>query len=159
VFTEFEVYVHLPEAVVPGRVRGWLQLGQPGWDGKEQVRRRAESVESFFAKPLADWKMAGSKGRVLGPGLAVEKTKVWEEERGAESYVEYVPDSESEGNGELVERTAEGDVRRWRRFRRRGGDRLPERRVQRSRVRRSGARNRDVSDAEVCAGVARGDCR
>jgi len=73
-FKEFEVFLVLPEAVRPGRIRGWLNLPQHGWTVLEETRGRKQSGRKFFHLPLAVWGTAGSSGRVLGPGFAAKAT-------------------------------------------------------------------------------------
>jgi hypothetical protein len=68
-FTEYEVYLLLPEAVRPGMVRGWLALGRFGWSVDERARGPKESGSKFFAKPLKEWNQPNSVGKLLGRGF------------------------------------------------------------------------------------------
>jgi hypothetical protein len=69
VFTEFEVYLILPEGCVPGRVRNWLSLGERGWSHTEELPKRSQQVALFFDVPLNQWKRSHKSGSSFGPGL------------------------------------------------------------------------------------------
>jgi hypothetical protein len=69
VFRQYEVYVSLPEAVIPGRERNWLGLARFGWRVKEELPRKNEDVSEFFNKALEQWTLFQGCARVFGPGL------------------------------------------------------------------------------------------
>lgn len=94
-FSEFTVYVHLPQAVLPGRLREHARLAQPGWILREYARRLRQSPQQFFAEVTTGWQQAGCVERVLGPGLVPYSSG---QAGMSKKYggVKFVPDTEAE---------------------------------------------------------------
>jgi hypothetical protein len=81
-FGVFEVYIHLAEAMVPGRVDGWLSIEEPGWQVSEHVRKKHVSADAYFEMPLRVWKTSSADESVFGCGLYAE-----EERRGSDGLM------------------------------------------------------------------------
>ncbi|KAI1522554.1 hypothetical protein PtrSN002B_012177, partial [Pyrenophora tritici-repentis] len=115
-FKGFEVYLQLPEAVIPGRMRNWLNIGAPGWVARESIRGREQSWAAFLAKPLKEWKEATGRRGLLGPGISMLGESALPALPGVEDVSvmsDFVPETEVEDSGEEQYTASNSQAKMW----------------------------------------------